>query len=178
VSKFARFDIDFDTLGHPASTVSTCLRGSRFTPTYARISAPFWATRLLWPKVKLQASGADTVSSTIMPVNAGRPGKYRHTSAVRVSRVRLSAGRHRPATMEDANGDFAGRKALNLDSTTTVGIDGMDEHQARLCYRRSTSSQRSPVPHIGSTGRSAIHYCGPLASRCIAGNRSTLRPRA
>jgi hypothetical protein len=35
--------------------------------------------------------------------------------------------------MEGANGDFTGRKALYLDSTTTVGIDGMDEHQARVC---------------------------------------------
>jgi hypothetical protein len=29
--------------------------------------------------------------------------------------------------MEDAHGDFTGREALYFDSTTTVGIDRMDE---------------------------------------------------
>ena len=104
------------------------------------------------------------------------PGVRQSTDIRVLSRFRGSVSRQgvvAPATMEDASGDFTGRKALYPDSTPTVGIDGMDEHQARLCYRRSTSSRRSSVPYIGTTGRSAMRYCGTMAHDASPG---TVRP--
>jgi hypothetical protein len=75
--------------------------------------------------------------------------------------------------MEDANGDFAGRKALYLDSITTVGIDRMDEHQVGSATGGLRVRDAAPVPYIGTTGKSAMRYCGTMAHAASPG---TVRP--
>src|SRR6516162_8790681 len=92
-------------------------------------------------KVELQASAADTVSSTIMPANAGCPAKYAVRFRGSVSRRGAAAA----AAMEDANGDLTGRKVLYFDSTTTAGFVGIDEPSGSACYKRSTSWRCNPV---------------------------------
>jgi hypothetical protein len=59
--------------------------------------------------------------------------------------------------MEDANGDLTGRKALYLDSTTTVGST-MDWASASLTQESYELAAQSSSC-IGTTGSSAMRYC-------------------
>jgi hypothetical protein len=77
--------------------------------------------------------------------------------------------------MEDANGEFAGRKVLYLDPTTPVEIDGMDEHQARLCYRGlrvrdaapATVRSFSPAPDEADHNLPSLRHIAPLHGRKV-----------
>ena len=70
---------------------------------------------------------------------------------------------------------ITGRKALYLDSTTTTGIDGMQEASGSARSRRSTTSRRGPSSSIATIGRSAMRCYGTIASPCIAASLSTPR---
>jgi alpha-ketoglutarate-dependent taurine dioxygenase len=56
--------------------------------------------------------------------------------------------------MEVANSDFTGRRALYLDSTTTVGIDGMDEASGSVLLQQiyELATQSSSYRHHWQLG--------------------------
>ena len=49
-----------------------------------------------------------------------------------------------------------GRKALYLDSTTTVGIEGMDDARAPPCSMKSMGSRHGRILSITTIGKSAM----------------------